>query len=352
MRGAPRLRSTTPASRQATCARPLADACPSLLESNVEAQGSTAPVTLARVRYVAALIGAAVIGLLTAGCGGGGNTSQRSPATLSNQHHETATEAGWRQHAEQFSHELETGLQALASTAHTDAYQAVSNLGPLTYCSQNLAALGSPPPVYQLAYGSLTAACGQLERGARMWRAAANDTGGDFDTASLVVSAGDRLLVRGEERLGQYATRQPPLSGQEAARVQRWAGEMELYGENGTLRSYDFGPPHGLRVALQKIGSSPSATYQDVGNGYQQEFENLMDCSEVLGLPTLTPPPEPVAQNLWTDFNAACQSLQRAIHLDQTQPDTYGQTYDIGLTYASGRKQLLRAIAELDELAP
>jgi hypothetical protein len=320
------------------------------LESNVEASESISAVTLALVRYAAVLIGASAIALL-ASCGGG-KTSPSSTGRPSSQHRETATESTWRLHADEFSHELETGLQALASTARTDANQAVSNLGPLTYCSRNLAALGSPPPVYQLAYGSLAAGCDQLERGARLWRAAANDAGGDFDTASLVVSEGDRLVVRGEERLNRYATQQPPLSGQEAARVQHWAGEMELYGEGGTLKAYEFGPPHGLRVALQKIGPNPSATYQDVGNGYQQEFQNLMNCSEVLGLLALTPSSEPVAQKLWADFKAACRSLQRAIQLDQTQADTYGQTYDIGPTYVSGRAQLLRAIADLDELAP
>ena len=299
-----------------------------------------------RARTAAATL---VLLCFLAACGAG---TSPTAATAGAPRKDSATEAAWRQKAEQFTHDLDTGLQALAATAQTDAYRAVANLGPLTYCSQNLSAVGLPPPVYELAYGSMSAACDQLQRAAQMWRAAAGSSGGNFDTAALVVSAGDRLLVRGEKRLSRYATKQPPLTGQDATSVQQWAGRVELHGESGSLRSYEFGPPHGLVVALQKIGRNPAASFQDIGNGYQDEFTSLMNCSDALGLTALPPPQYVAAEKLWRELESACHSLQKAIRLDPTQSATYGQVYDISASYTSGRKQLLRAVAELDRVAP
>jgi hypothetical protein len=155
--------------------------------------------------------------IAVAGCGGSVAKNGAAPGAT---RHETAQEAAWRQHAQQFSHELDTALQALASTASSDAYQAVSNLGPLTYCSQNLSALGSPPAVYQLAYGSVAAACEDFETGAREWRDEASSRGSDFDAATYAIRRGSAVLARGEERLQRFADQQPPLTGAEAARAQ------------------------------------------------------------------------------------------------------------------------------------
>jgi hypothetical protein len=291
---------------------------------------------------------ALVLLTLAAGCGGSASNTTTAPGAP---RQDSATESDWRDKAEQFAHELDAALQALASTARTDAYQAVSNLGPLTYCSQNLGAVGSPPPVYQLAFGSLSAACDQFERAARMWRAAASDGGGDFETASLVVTEGDRLLARGEERLSRYSSEQPPVSGQQAIRVQQWASEMELYGENGTLKSYTFGGAHAVLAALKMAGPNPPSNYQDIGG--EGWIDTLKGCADTIGVGTITPPSEATARRIFDELRAGCQRLRKAIRDDPAGTNMYGSAYLIDPDgYGSSRRTLIHAIAELDQLAP
>jgi hypothetical protein len=280
------------------------------------------------------LVGVTAMG----GCGGG---AAKPAATSNSARQETQAEAAWRQAAQQFTQDLDAGLQALASTASTDAYQAVSNLGPLSYCSQNLAGLGRVPPVYQLAYGSLAAACEQLESGAQLWRSEVNSNGSDFAAAVFAVRRGSRLVSRAEQRLRRYQTIQPPLSGAAATKAEAWASPIALQWASGQAGS--------IQDALAQVDGKLNAGAADPIAALWAEHSGgaattITACAEILDRFAKTPPNEST-RHVSDDLHAACQALSTA------SDDSAGHTFDPS-GYARAKAQLRRAINELETVAP
>jgi hypothetical protein len=285
---------------------------------------------------------AAVVGALAvaaAGCGGGG-TARKQTSNAGSARSETASEAAWRQKAEEFAHELDTGLQALASTASVDANQAVANLGPLTYCSQNLGSVGSPPPVYQLAYGSLTAACEYLETGSREWRdeAAGQESGVGFDAAVFQIREGRTVLSRAEARLERFARVEPPLSGPAAAHVEDWASPIAL-----NWWALEMQPA--LAEVDKKLRDGSADPIADLWAEHSGGAAGTVTaCREILDR-YATSPPNATATRILDHLHSSCDSLSAATD------DSAGGQFDEA-AYQQAKGQLNGAVTELQAVAP
>jgi hypothetical protein len=280
----------------------------------------------------------AAIAVTTAGCGGSSATDQTSSA--GSPRSETAAEAAWRAKAEQFAHELDTGLQALASTASVDANQAVANLGPLTYCSQNLGSVGQPPPVYQLAYGSLTAACDYLETGSREWRdeAAGQESGSGYDAAVFQIRQGRTVLSRAEARLERFAQVEPPLSGEAAARVEEWASPI-------ALKWWALEMQPALADVDKKLRDGSTDPIADLWAEHAGgEAGTVGSCSEILDRYAKSPP-NATATQILDRLHSSCDSLSSA------SDDSAGSQFDES-AYQQAKARLNRAVTELQAVAP
>lgn len=275
---------------------------------------------------------AVALAALLAGCGGTGETSGSAPATTGRA--ETAEEAAWRTKTQQFAHELDTGLQALATTASTDAYAAVSNLGPLAYCSDNLTALGPTPAAYELAHGSFEAACEELAGGARLWQSEVNSNGESFTAAAHAIRRGRRLLSRGEARLSSFQTEQPPLEGAEAARVQQWAREIDRYWTANVERAFEA-----VDRELNAGAANPIQALWDAHSG--GDASTVGACTEILDR-SVTEPPAAAAERVLGGLHDACAALESATDIDSFDEQSYQQA----------KTQMRRAIAALRNLAP
>ena len=282
---------------------------------------------------------AAAIGVTVAGCGGGSSSAPPTP-TAGSARSETTAEAAWRGKAEQFTHELDSGLQALASTASVDAYQAVANLGPLTYCSQNLGAVGSPPPVYQLVYGSLTAACNYLETGSREWRdeASGHESGSGFDAAVFQIRQGRAALSRAEARLEQFARSEPLLTGGAAARAEQWAAPIAL-----KWWTLDMQPA--LADVDKKVSGGSADPIADLwADHFGGEAGTVSACRDGLDRYAKTPP-NATAARLLDGLHSACDALSAA------SDDSGGSHFDEA-AYRQAKARLRRAVTQLQAVAP
>lgn len=272
------------------------------------------------------------------GCGGVSRTATRAGAPRQ----ESSAEARWRHQAEQFAHDLSSGLEALASTASTDAYQAVANLGPLTYCSQNLAELGPPPPVYQLAYGSLTAACDQFETGAEYWRDEVNSNGGAFGAAVGEIRLGRRFLDRGMGRLERFRNVEPALSGRAAARAERWASPILIGWASGRADSIQDVMAQ-FDTALRSGSADPGADlWAEHAGGIAL---TITDCGDILDRYVKGSPPDEPAQRTLSALHDACQALASAA--DDGQGHRFDKT-----AFRRAEIQMRRALSQLDAIAP
>jgi hypothetical protein len=247
---------------------------------------------------------------------------------------ESSSEAVWRQDAQQFAHELDTGLQALATTASTDAYAAVSNLGPLAYCSNNLDALGAPPPVYELAQGSFAAACEELSSGARLWQSEVNSNGQSFQAAAYAIRRGRRLLTRGEDRLVSFQTDQPPLQGTEARRAQEWARAIDKQWTSDIERAFASVDREIAAGAANPI----QALWEEHSGG---DAGTVSSCTDILDRYVTTPSTASATRALARLHNA-CAALEGATNID---------SFDGG-GYEVAKSQMRSAIANLRRLAP
>lgn len=280
------------------------------------------------------------IGITAAGCGSGASPPPKSTRTAGSPRAETAAEAAWRAKTEQFTHDLDGGLQALASTASVDAYQAVANLGPLTYCSQNLGAIGSPPSVYQLVYGSLTTACSYLETGSREWRdeASGHESGSGFDAAVFQIRQGRAALSRAETRLAQFARSEPPLGGDVAARVEEWAAPI-------ALEWWTLGMQPALADVDKKVSGGSADPIADLwADHFGGEAGTVSDCRDILDRYAKTPP-NATADRLLEGLHSSCDALSAATD------DSDGSHFDEA-AYQKAKARLRRAISQLQAVAP
>jgi hypothetical protein len=268
------------------------------------------------------------------GCGGAKKQSNPSAAPAIGAHAETAAEAAWRTRAQQFAHDLDTGLQALATTASTDSYAAVANLGPLAYCASNLEALGSTPSAYELARGSFEAACEELSSGASLWQSEVNSNGQDFEAAAYAIRRGRRLLTRGEERLTLFQTKSAPLQGEDARRAQLWARKIDRYWTaeiESALASVDR--------ELRAGASNPIQALWDEHSG--GDATTVGSCSEILDR-SVTSPPDAQAQHVLDQLHAACGALESAADISNFEEQAYQRA----------KAQMRAAITALRVLAP